>query len=367
MNENLELDFSHRPPKVSGDEVEAVCAFPPERLLSAPDATIMQTTHAAVLLCSLATVKSQPPLGPGYLRSNIQLIDQTSAAFRRASITEEDTVLHIAIYLESLLRPKNASPTHAAQNRATAGAASASETQSGGMAASGAGSWRGSNGGTQGSLFGSGPAGGMSSNHANGGQNGGAASLQGAAMAGNTPNLNNGFAQFTNFTLLSNNTDMFYSGNNHANATAGTNGARWFNNNNHAGPQPTSSSAPAQDNSNSLFFNSGNPGSFDREGLDAIASAAAAAAAAQNGEEPSGAPMDMSGVNWSSAMGSNPVSAPWNSLMFGNGTPTTGIADGYAQAGNSSVFGQQQQQHQQQQNREQADETLRMLLRFLDG
>lgn len=27
MNENLELDFSHRPPKVSGDEVEAVCAF----------------------------------------------------------------------------------------------------------------------------------------------------------------------------------------------------------------------------------------------------------------------------------------------------------------------------------------------------
>ena len=27
MVENLELDFSHRPPKVSGDEVDAVCAF----------------------------------------------------------------------------------------------------------------------------------------------------------------------------------------------------------------------------------------------------------------------------------------------------------------------------------------------------
>lgn len=27
MSDNLELDFSHRPPKVSGDEVEAVCAF----------------------------------------------------------------------------------------------------------------------------------------------------------------------------------------------------------------------------------------------------------------------------------------------------------------------------------------------------
>jgi hypothetical protein len=27
MTENLELDFSHRPPFVSGDEVEGVCAF----------------------------------------------------------------------------------------------------------------------------------------------------------------------------------------------------------------------------------------------------------------------------------------------------------------------------------------------------
>lgn len=27
MNENLELDFSHRPPEVCADEVEAVCVF----------------------------------------------------------------------------------------------------------------------------------------------------------------------------------------------------------------------------------------------------------------------------------------------------------------------------------------------------
>lgn len=27
MTENLELDFKHQPPKTSGDEVEAVCAF----------------------------------------------------------------------------------------------------------------------------------------------------------------------------------------------------------------------------------------------------------------------------------------------------------------------------------------------------
>ncbi|PWY96816.1 hypothetical protein BCV70DRAFT_209097, partial [Testicularia cyperi] len=97
--------------------LEAVCAFPAERLLTAPDATIMQTTHAAVLLCSLATVRSQPALGPGYLRSTIQLIDQTSAAFRKASITEDDTAYHIALYLESLLRPKNAPPPPSAPSQ----------------------------------------------------------------------------------------------------------------------------------------------------------------------------------------------------------------------------------------------------------
>ncbi|PWN54259.1 hypothetical protein IE53DRAFT_383172 [Violaceomyces palustris] len=88
--------------------LHAINSMPPERLLTTPDSTALQTTHAAVLLCSLATVKSVPPLGKGYISSTIQLIDKTSAAFRRASISPDDTVVHIARYLESLLRPLDA-------------------------------------------------------------------------------------------------------------------------------------------------------------------------------------------------------------------------------------------------------------------
>ena len=88
--------------------LEALNKLPADRLLTMPDATVLQTTHAAVLLCSLATVKAQPPLGVGYLKTTINLIDRTSAAFRRASISPDDTVYHIALYLESLLRPRDA-------------------------------------------------------------------------------------------------------------------------------------------------------------------------------------------------------------------------------------------------------------------
>ena len=297
--------------------LEAVCAFPPERLLSAPDATIMQTTHAAVLLCSLATVKSQPPLGPGYLRSNIQLIDQTSAAFRRASITEEDTVLHIAMYLESLLRPKNAS-TKEREGKANTVVQEVMDK-----------------GAPTPLTFSNGGGAGLAPNGGGAGANGqnGVSPLNGGAMAGNASALgNNGFAQFTNFTLVSNNTDMFYS------------------------PQTTSAPAPQDSN---LFFNSGG-GSFDREGLDAIASAAAAAAAAQQQQQGrAGAPIDI----WTPTMGGAPATA-WNGFMFG---AASGAAQG--ETYNAGVLQQQQQQQptQQQQNREQADETLRMLLRFLDG
>lgn len=340
--------------------LEAVCAFPPERLLCSPDATIMQTTHAAVLLCSLATVKSQPPLGPGYLRSNIQLIDQASAAFRRASITEEDTVLHIAMYLESLLRPKNAAPTHAAPNR--------TEVRRGmdaqGRSADGSGNtiFAGTQRAAEGSAFDNASVGGVPQNSSNG-QNG-AAPFHGGAT--NTPGMG-GFPQFANFTLLSNNTDIFDAGSTGTgygnNASAGGANARWFN-----GGQNSGSSAP-QDHS--LFFNN-NAGSFDREGLDAIASAAAAAAAAQNGEDGASS-LEMSGVTWSSAMGGPPatasaVSAPWNSLMFGGtggGNATSGVGEGYQPAQNhasGNMFPPTQNQ-----SREQADETLRMLLRFLDG
>lgn len=348
--------------------LEAVCAFPPERLLCAPDATIMQTTHAAVLLCSLATVKSQPPLGPGYLRSNIQLIDQASAAFRRASITEEDTVLHIAIYLESLLRPKNASPKYAAQTSDPAsGKVKASHPLSSGSGAmGGAAAMGGSQSNTnQGSAYGNGSAmgGGLTSNN---GQNGNAAGnfAAGGAMASGG-GLNN-FTQLANFTLMSNNNDMFYSGNNTTNTnnnsnlgTAAAENARWFNNT--SGPTTLQ---PPQDN---LFFNNNNNGaaggSFDREGLDAIASAAAVAAAAQNnGGGAAGGGGDM----WSSMAGGG--SAPWNNLMFAaGGNSTSGLGDGYQQQqanGGGNVFGGGATQTS---NRDQADETLRMLLRFLDG
>ncbi|CBQ68671.1 related to PRIB protein [Sporisorium reilianum SRZ2] len=341
--------------------LETLCAFPPERLLSAPDATIMQTTHAAVLLCSLATVKSQPPLGPGYLRSNIQLIDQTSAAFRRASITEEDTVLHIAKYLESLLRPKNAAPTHAAggANRSNAGKASAGVAPAGNVNDS-------TPFGGQGSLFGNGGVT-LSSSGGAGNAQDTVGALNGGAMAGGAASAlgGNGFAQFTNFTLLSNNTDMFYSGNNN-NATQTNNGApaRWFNNGTASSAAAAAAAPPAQDNGGALFFNNGS--SFDREGLDAIASAAAAAAAAQNGNgaqsTAAAGEMNMAGVNWSAVGTQAPA---WNSFMFGNGQ-----AVGEAYGGNSGagVFQQQQQQPpQQMQNRDHADETLRMLLRFLDG
>uniref|UniRef100_V5ENX8 Zn(2)-C6 fungal-type domain-containing protein n=2 Tax=Kalmanozyma brasiliensis (strain GHG001) TaxID=1365824 RepID=V5ENX8_KALBG len=273
--------------------LEVVCALPPERLLSAPDATIASTTHAAVLLCSLATVKSQPPLGPGYLRSNIQLIDQASAAFRRASIREDDTVLHIAIYLESLLRPKNAAPTHAAPNRPEGGVKSAGEATDSVPAG-------------QTSLF------------------------NGAATASNPPSVNsgqdpslNGFAQFTNFTLLANSADPFYSGN--PSAPSNPTQQRW----------PTSAATD-----NAVFAN------FDREGLDVIASAAAAA-----GEGTAGT------MDWSMG-GGGTTAAPWNSLMFG------GNAGGESYQQNGAVF---QGQPQTGAQREQADETLRMLLRFLDG
>lgn len=345
--------------------LETVCAFPPERLLSAPDATIMQVTHAAVLLCSLATLKSQPPLGPGYLRSNIQLIDQTSAAFRRASITQEDTVLHIAIYLESLLRPKNAAPTHAAG--ATLNRTSAWKASSKGEALQ-LGSFLSDRTGLRGqssSLFNNCGSVGVASNPGGQGQN--SMPNSGGAMGGGgaTSNLNsagNGFTQFTNFTLLSNNTDMFYSGSN--NNAAPT--PRWFNSN--SSSTTAAGGAPAQDN---LFFN--NPssgGGFDREGLDAIASADGATR--QNGGE---AGVDMTGVNWPSAISSGAggnSAGPWNSLMFGgaaSGHSGAAIGDeAYQPAGGSGVFGQQTQTHAQTQNREQqADETLRMLLRFLDG
>lgn len=341
--------------------LETVCAFPPERLLSAPDATIMQTTHAAVLLCSLATVKSQPPLGPGYLRSNIQLIDQTSAAFRRASITEEDTVLHIAIYLESLLRPKNAVPTHSVQSHAAAGKVDAKDTLLKKSLAGGSAGTGGAHRTAQNAMFSNDSTAGLQSQNGTNQASGNPASLPGAAIAG-APGLGGGFSQFTNFTLLSNNNDMFYSGGGNtaptANTTSGAN-ARWFNG------APNTNSQAAQDGA--LFFNNG-PGPFDREGLDAIASAAAAAAAAQNGEDGS---MDMgAGVAWNSAtMGNNGagVAAPWNSLMFSSnsGTPMpSGAGEGYQQGqngGGANVF------QSQNSSREQADETLRMLLRFLDG
>lgn len=322
--------------------LEAVCAFPPERLQCAPDATIMQTTHAAVLLCSLATVKSQPPLGTGYLRSNIQLIDQTSAAFRRASITQEDTVLHIAMYLESLLRPKNAQPRHSAA--ATNGKTGAPCVQTGASAAGAAGTV-GAQLHQHGSAMGSAPA---DTLHGGGPATSGATPLNGAALGAS--GMGN-FAQFTNFTLMSNNTDMFYSGTN-GGGVGGGNG-RLLNG---------APGAPAQDGS--LFFNG--TGSFDREGLDAIASAAAAAAAAQNIEEGNAAPIDMAG--WSSAMGPSgaaqtAVAAPWNSLMFG-ATHGGGVGEGYPNA--AAVFNAPNTQATPN-SREQADETLRMLLRFLDG
>ncbi|TKY89697.1 hypothetical protein EX895_001482 [Sporisorium graminicola] len=348
--------------------LETLCALPPQRLLSAPDATIMQTTHAAVLLCSLATVKSQPPLGPGYLRSNIQLIDQTSAACRRASITEEDTVLHVAKYLESLLRPRNAVPRHAAG----AGA----DRRSAGKASHGAPAGKAGNAGEsatalggQSSLFGNANGGGGSAAFGSGGNGGGAGgngndgvgALNGGAMAGGATSTlgGSGFAQSTNFTLLSNNTDMFYSGNISGAQTASGAPARWFNG---GSANSTAGAAPGQDNGGGLFFNNGS--SFDREGLDAIA--AAAAVAQQNGG--TGATgMDMAGVGWSSTMGHPP---PWNSLMFSGGSGGQGVGE---YAGNGGVFQQQQQQQQQQQPAEPqqykdpADETLRMLLRFLDG
>lgn len=331
--------------------LETVCAFPPERLLSAPDATIMQVTHAAVLLCSLATLKSQPPLGPGYLRSNIQLIDQTSAAFRRASITEEDTVLHIAKYLESLLRPKNAVPTHAVDHsgadKASQGVAQAGVSENAGL-------------GGQGSLFGNG--GGVSVTSSGGGAGGNGhdsvGALNGAIAGSSASALGGGFAQFTNFTLLSNNTDMFYSNNNNNGGGGGqTNNdapTRWFNNAN------ANSTTPQQphDAGGGLFFNHGGGGNFEREGLNAIASAAAAAAAEaqQNGEQASAAAG--MGMGWPSVGGH----APWNSLMFASG----GGGGGNEYGANGGVFHPQPQQGQGQ-NREQADETLRMLLRFLDG
>ncbi|SPO29387.1 related to PRIB protein [Ustilago trichophora] len=276
--------------------LEAVCAFPPERLLSAPDATIMQTTHAAVLLCSLATVKSQPPLGPGYLRSNIQLIDQTSAAFRRASITEEDTVLHIAMYLESLLRPKNAAPTHA--GRTTAVAPSSRTQQPRGTAI-----------GTS-STSASVP---LATSQSTPILTNSSVGITSNLHSLNTipTNVNNTLA---NFTLLSNNTDMFYSSN------APNGNGRWFN----------------QDTGSNLLFNA--------TGLDV------AAAPQNNGH------MDMTNVNWGNT-------TPWNSLVFSSAAQN-GINDNFAQGANGD-FGQQQSQ--QTQNREQADETLRMLLRFLDG
>ncbi|SNX85682.1 related to PRIB protein [Melanopsichium pennsylvanicum] len=339
--------------------LEAVCAFPPERLLSAPDATIMQATHAAVLLCSLATVKSQPPLGPGYLRSNIQLIDRASAAFRRASITEDDTVLHIAKYLESLLRPKNAAPINAAGlHRAALAKATANAIPS--NTVGGVSALASSQRAAQHSLFNNGTAVEVRSNNSNG--QSGATSLNNGAMSGNTHNLNNGFSQYTNFTLFSNNIDTFYSGNN---AHNGSNG-RWFSN---PPPNPTSCAAQDANTNTNLFFNT-HAGSFDREGLDAIASAAAEAAAAQNAEETPTQSIHMStaGVTWSSAIQSNPVSAPWNSLMFAD-TNATGITQAYQHENNNNnsstnpIFNQ----HTQNQNRDQADETLRMLLRFLDG
>ncbi|KAN0060555.1 hypothetical protein ACQY0O_007016 [Thecaphora frezii] len=86
--------------------LESLISLPPHRLRTAPDATVLQSTHAAVLLCSLATLKSNPPLGQGYLRTTIQLVDQASAAFRAASISPDDTSYLIAQYMESLLRPK---------------------------------------------------------------------------------------------------------------------------------------------------------------------------------------------------------------------------------------------------------------------
>ncbi|KAJ9474239.1 Zn(2)-C6 fungal-type domain-containing protein [Pseudozyma hubeiensis] len=338
--------------------LEAVCAFPPERLLSAPDATIMQTTHAAVLLCSLATVKSQPPLGPGYLRSNIQLIDQTSAAFRRASVKDEDTVLHIAMYLESLLRPKNAAPTSQDKTAGWRAHAKGAAAQAGAISLDDA-KLRG-----QKSVFdgGAGAADRLASSGAAPGQdnllNGGAAigtSNANSALGGN------GFAQFTNFTLLSNNNDMFYSGNNTTPSAP-----RWFNNG--TSSTTTNNAAPAADNA--LFFNNAaNEAGFDREGLNAIASAAAAAAAQQSGGQ-EGGEVDMTGVNWPPTMnnGGGNGTASWNTLMFGNssngGGNTTMGGDAYQQpvGGASGMFAGQTQNREQQ-----ADETLRMLLRFLDG
>lgn len=286
--------------------LEAVCAFPPQRLLTAPDATVMQTTHAAVLLCSLATVKSQPPLGPGYLRSNIQLIDQTSAAFRRASITEDDTVLHIALYLESLLRPRNtvpgSTPSQPRSDESTnAGRGTSSHTQLPDFSARRQPDTR-------------------------------SVSTRYAEMANN----NNSGGAAAPFTGNFNGSDQFYVGG--------------------------SSKLLPTNGENGLEGGGGVGSMFDEDGLNAIAAAATAAA----GNASNHPAMDISSVTWptptqaaSSGNGAGPWNSnnhtPWTSFMF-NPLPT-----------NPPLHAQQQQQQQQQQQAQAADETLQMLLRFLDG
>lgn len=316
--------------------LEAICAFPEKFLLASPDSTVMQTTHAAVLLCSLATVRSHPPLGPGYLKSNIQLIDQTIAAFRKASITRDDTVLHIANYLDSLLRPKNAPPS---RSRPAAGQTNAEDAQAGGTSSTSGGT--GARGRTQSNTQG------QQHQAVADILSNGAAGANGGSAANGAQGLN-GFSQFTNFTLLSQNTDLFYSGGANQNNALQSNG-RWTNGSNVAASNTTNPN---------LFLHGDVADGLQRDGLDAMAAAASQSMPNMVGESGAASSLDMDGIGWPSAMDANSATQPWNNLVFGanNGTNS-----------NATTVAQNQTPAAANNNTNDADETLRMLLRFLDG
>jgi hypothetical protein len=205
-------------------------------------------------------VKSQPPLGPGYLRSNIQLIDQTSAAFRKASITDDDTVLHIATYLESLLRPKNArkpDPCPHSQPQSLPATKASYVRHPAPPTADG------SRSGTAGNV---------------------AAHTGPSASAGDT------LSPFPNLGLIPSTTDLFYSG-------AKLNGS-----------QPSDPAAFWKPHA----LDPSHPG-FDREGLDAIAAAAAAQPQIDTAASSAPTSINMSAVAWPSNHSGADSQPDWSS------------------------------------------------------
>ncbi|EPQ30307.1 uncharacterized protein PFL1_02423 [Pseudozyma flocculosa PF-1] len=310
--------------------LEALISFEPERLQTAPDATVLQSTHAAVLLCSLATLRSHPPLGQGYLRTTIELVDQTSAAFRRASISSDDTTFMIAQYLESLLRPKDARGDAATARpgaRADEAAIGAPPLVAG-QPVFGVGS----------SFYGAGGSGGGSGLD-------GPSSSSAAAAAGLR---SNGWDAPTSMDQQ------------HAAAAAASGYAA-----HHAGQH-----APFFSHQHSSSGNNTVGGGMDG-GLNTIAAAAeAVAAAASNGVGGPSAQMDIGNLTWPSTAAAS-SSAPATSAAGAGGAWS--YADSYNW--NSILFNQPPpppppplqsttggQHHQQP-----TDETLQMLLRFLDG